>query len=424
MTNFRKYKNEADSCFEKKDYREAEKQYRQLFNKFPEACNRYDALHHVQCLKATRQYRLMLNRCRQYFPQFKDFTPLRTMYALSIWYTEIKFADGKTNPEILIKAARATAQLCRPDDTYAPYALSILKAAGHQNMPPEDCVKLTNLLTPDFLSDKPYTFIHKTGKKIVLPSELEKYFLLRSKALYKIGQYKEARETAQQGLHTIKHFRADNAVWLKRMVYLSLQATENYAEAVKIAEEVSTRQDRWFLKKELSELYRQNGQHSKALNTACDAALQNGDPTKKVRLYSLLAQFFEENKQIQDAQKHRLLEYNLRTEKGWRISEELKNFVSENSEHKTDSLLRDLRKLWQQTLEEQTERFTGKIINILAHGKAGFIKGANGKSHYFSIKNFRGKKPTINRPVSFELRPSYDKKKQKASNEAVNIRVL
>ena len=68
----------------------------------------------------------------------------------------------------------------------------------------------------------------------------------------------------------------------------------------------------------------------------------------------------------------------------------------------------------------------GKIKNILPNNIAGFIGGENNKDYYFKIKDFKGSESDIKKGllVEFSVVKSYDKKKERESEQAVDINPL
>jgi YHS domain-containing protein len=70
-------------------------------------------------------------------------------------------------------------------------------------------------------------------------------------------------------------------------------------------------------------------------------------------------------------------------------------------------------------------KYSGKIKSILPNGKAGFVETDNGKSYYFSLREFKGKseKAQVNQYVTFYLEEGYDAKKDRKVMNAVRVEI-
>jgi hypothetical protein len=68
----------------------------------------------------------------------------------------------------------------------------------------------------------------------------------------------------------------------------------------------------------------------------------------------------------------------------------------------------------------------GRVKKILPHGRAGFIAGEKGTEYYFTVKSFKGAQHRLKEglEVDFYIEKSFDPKKQKESEVAVNIREI
>ena len=134
------------------------------------------------------------------------------------------------------------------------------------------------------------------------------------------------------------------------------------------------------------------------------------------------------NTDSQTAKKHLKLALAVRTEQGWSVSDELKKVLLEeeitlDKIGNSSGILRDLKPYWrQQSLSENTERKSGVVASILPSGKSGFIVDGR-DSWYFNVGLLANKIKTGDR-VTYELADGFDKKKNKAVKNAVNIQVM
>jgi len=125
------------------------------------------------------------------------------------------------------------------------------------------------------------------------------------------------------------------------------------------------------------------------------------------------------------------LVYQLRIENKWKIPPELWTKISElqinvNDLPPTRQIYSELEKYWHSIKKTDSPRFRGRIKNILPNGISGFIGGENNIDYYFRFKDFCGKKSDIavGLSVEFSTEKSYDKKKNRESEMAVDIIIL
>lgn len=427
MKDFEQIKQRAEAFFKQKKYQAAWPLYDEMLKDFSEAFNRYHALQMLQCHKELANYKALLEYGRRFYPRFKSFAPIRNMYALGIYYTQIQPANDKSDWRVLKKAALGMAKLCSPDDPYSPLGFALLKAASHHGMPPADRLDITACLPRDQLSSAPFEIRKPDGKNMYLPSQLERFYVLRAKALYKTGQFEQAISTARNALERIPRFHAANDLWLQRVIYRSQTALQQYDKALEMARAVCQKKPEWYLLKELAEIYHLQKVNDKALETAACAALKPGDPAKKIHLIEFLGVLYQESGQHETADLHFRAEYALRKDKDWRVPPDMQARFAKIPGSETDlhRLLADLRRRWRADCPESGIRRTGYISKLFPHGKAGFIKGDKGQSCYFRLGDFKADRRALkeNLRVSYREEAAFDKKKNRPGRRARDIRV-
>jgi hypothetical protein len=76
-------------------------------------------------------------------------------------------------------------------------------------------------------------------------------------------------------------------------------------------------------------------------------------------------------------------------------------------------------------MREATQAATGASrLQRLPNGHAGFIRASDGAQLYFETREWkeRGAKPTEGASVSFTTRPGFDRKKQRSTTVACEVR--
>ena len=70
-------------------------------------------------------------------------------------------------------------------------------------------------------------------------------------------------------------------------------------------------------------------------------------------------------------------------------------------------------------------QYSGRVKNILTNRNAGFIESVNGKSYYFQIREFNGRRNELSEgiKVTFYLEDGFDRKKNRIVKNAVKVTV-
>ena len=121
---------------------------------------------------------------------------------------------------------------------------------------------------------------------------------------------------------------------------------------------------------------------------------------------------------------HYILTKNLREKNSWSISDDLDKkinhieiLINENEVEK------NCKEQWRKIYTNNLEKATGKIARLI-NPRAGIIKMENGEIYFekSDLINYNECKIGVN--VSFNIIESYDKKKNRLSNKAINIKII
>lgn len=198
----------------------------------------------------------------------------------------------------------------------------------------------------------------------------------------------------------------------------------------------------WWILHEHAQVLRELGNLPKALTLMCKAALSNKKLVSLVSLFSDIGFLCQEMKLKGDARNHLVLYKYIREEQGWSISQTINSaLVKLDNELPEVALPVDLksaltacRKFWLQTVgvheefREPSLKYRG--IRKLLRGKLTmgptdrpfcFILSDNRES-YFCRKSALPTGTPDGAPLQFDAIPSFDKKKNRESWKAVNIR--
>lgn len=271
-------------------------------------------------------------------------------------------------------------------------------------------------------------------KDMELASAFEDWYVYKTKALMKLGEWQECLDLSIEALEKIDKFHYSNEVWFSRRIALSKKNLGNIEDAIQELQTILKKKREWFIQKELAELYFEKGDIESALKHAIDAINNFGPLEFKVDLLYLLGKILRQQNKLELSFKHFSLSKLIREAEDWKVPQklfdELKTFTfNEIPQSDLNILKNDLKKYWDsfkvpRTMTIDKHKTTtntnveGVVIKILydnERGKVGFIK-SNGKEYYFSVDpNFHSiSKIKVGVKVLIEIKPATDGKKEKA----------
>jgi len=227
-------------------------------------------------------------------------------------------------------------------------------------------------------------------------------------------------------MNEISDFHDGNKLWILRQEAIALRTKGMLQEAVIHYEEILKDKKDWYVLKDLADIHVTWELWDEAIKYAASAAMAAGDADRKAIVYDLISQILMKQEKTELADKHQALAFMIRSRNRWNITPEAQKKMTPIISHfpQEKSLYLELRSFWEAVLYGSNSRMKGKIINVLANGKSGFIEAEDDQAYYFSFLNVQARKYEIQpgKHVTFNLEKSYDKKKKEASIVAVNVR--
>jgi len=261
-----------------------------------------------------------------------------------------------------------------------------------------------------------------------LASDCESWYAYKTKALSKLGKWKECFDSSKEALNVLDNFHYSNDVWFLRRIALSKKNLGNTKDAIDELEVILNRKKEWFIQKELAELYFENEDFESAYRYSLDAINNFGPLEYKIDLLYLMGEIYQSKNEANLALKHFLLSKIIRQKEGWKIPQKLidefKKFSDEDVKAiNTENLESELKKYWQSLVPQKNEirksvLLEGVILKLLNNnerGKDGFLK-SDSKEYYFRLSANFPLTPQIdvNSQVMFEVCPSADGKRDMA----------
>lgn len=437
MSDVLEIKKTASEFRKNMQYFEALNLYQELWYNHRDVCNEWEGWGLATCLRKLGDTAKALEICREIYQIKPDFENGKNLYAWCIYDTEIKKDDEQIEKEEknFFKAANAILKLTSQDQ-YSPYGKTIFRVIDYitkknTSYPANDILQWVDKLDPQYLSKDPFSFVDKEQKHREIPSDQEKWYGIKTKALHKDGAYEQCIVLCEKAFTEINNFHYNNDTWLKRRIALSKAHLGDKKTAADELESILKNRKEWFIQHELARIYYDLGEIEKALAYAIDSALNFGKDENKWELFVLMAQILNEQGKVDDAKKHLLFAAKLRKEHDWSITEPmskmLNKFNIDLSESKSGKELhKNLKTFWEEEKFSTLPCIQGVIKTILQNGKAGFISGDDKKDYFFKVRGFKGDRRKLLKSlkVKFNLEDSFDRKKNKKTKAATNIREI
>jgi len=434
MASIVEMKQKASALRKRGLYQEAISLYRTLWEEHRSQCNEWDGWGYAFCLRKTKKTREALDVCREVYKHDPDFPHNRNLYAWCVYDLEIAKSEEeiRENEEQFLKAAKAILRMVKQDEL-SPFTKTILAVVDYleakASYPAKEIIDWLDRLDFSMLSTKCLSFEDGEGKTRELPSDRERWYAARSRALLRLGRYDECLKVSLEALDALPKLHYDNDIWFRWRIAECKGHLGDVGSAILQISELLRKREEWFMHKRIAELYFKQGCLDEALKHGIEAAEGPGDPEKKWELYLILAEILKAQGQIEDARKHAMLAFKLRQEHEWRIPKELKEMIQDiaidtSSCPPAEAILEDLRPYWGKAKLASLPKLKGIVKKILPSGKAGFIKGEDGKDYYFKLKTFTGKREKLvpGLSVIFHIKDSFDRKKGVESKEAIDIK--
>lgn len=345
----------------------------------------------------------------KYFKNLKDkysHDEVVQLYNIALFVSTI-ISQDKTSPleKILLKALR------------------VLKRDG--NNFEDKMIILLNKIDIKKLSTIPREYIDKKDKRKEYQSDKEMYYAYKSKALYVEQKYEECINCCEEALSDIADFHHDNDVWIQYRKSLSIGKLGSVDNAIEELKKLSNIKSHWVIFAEIARLYTVSCDNENALLYFCRAAITPDPPKMKVSMYDEMAIFLKNIGQDYFAYLHVLLSKNIRVGEGWNIPTNGIDLIAKlkKTEEEYSVQLEILQSYWLDIIYNQLTSISGIITNIHKNGKFGFIRSST-CSYYFKMTSVVFKsKAKENDKVSFCIIQSFDKSKNKLTEEAVYIKI-
>lgn len=417
---------------------EAVKIYRSMYEQYPDQFNNWDAFYSIKAMRISSSFDIFW--ASELAEKYKD----ERVSGLYGWLVFDKCVKGKERTEIINNEQHILSLInlspqknLKEDNKFpCPTTILILKLCDAHAENLFNAQKINEFLSGldyKLLSDKVQSIETQTRGEVELSSDLEKYFALKTKALLKLNEFESCKELSSIALQTIQKFHYDNDLWFKMRIALSEDGLGNSEKSEALFKELLSSKSgsgKWFLYRDISQIYFEQDNFGKAWKYAVDATFYGNEPHFLIGLYLLQARILFKLNRASEASNLAELIASILNEQQWNDKLEYNKLFSY---FKTDrlnvkpvkELIRTLNAFWQNERYGNQTKTKGIIISIHHNGKGGRIKDSNGIVLGFMKKDLVRKLKSIDNikgaSVEFYSMKNFEGKDIAESIEVLNI---
>lgn len=343
-------------------------------------------------------------------------------YALYNKYINISDEEISNNENLFYSILEEIAKYCK-QERYSPLEAAVNKAIKHVlKANPVDYKKLSDLLDyldAPALEEKP--FVNKEGKEF--ESKKEKWYRMKVRALYEIGEYRECLENANiaftynlkwhyNNLNWVKYYRASSLVELGRYEeaeneFIALQGHFNAVDSFEI----------------LYKLYMNTSRENDAYTLLIDKFFKGGFDYKNLNDYKKISEMTKAKGQEKAHALAECLISKLEAENGhtYESDADLSDYADLTSSDAFDRVYSEV--IYH--LENYITREEGKVVFYNHDKNFGSIFQEGEENLFFRQADFLDDEE-IERydVVEYSVIKTYDRKRQQMSSKAVLLKVL
>lgn len=398
-------------------------------NEEKEQLNEWDYLHYMDAFYKAKEYEICLEIYKECISVYPYLDKLDNEMVWSLYRAKIKTFDFETGDiSELLKLIDYALEHCNDSQPLPRWAVIdyITKAVRDGKVGEERDYSLVEKyllqVNPEVLSKKENQMY--SGRP--LPSNYESWHSRMSKALLEQKKYAECMECCDKALASIEKFHSNNDVWFRYRKAVSLRGVDRESEGTAIINQaLSGRFSHWCLFEYLYDNAVSANDTETAMIYAAKCALADSEHKMRVLFYQKYAEYLEKigNSKISMLLRHLIIV--IRQEEGWREKSYFAdwNITDDVKQMSKEELLKELNSFWRSLAE--SDKTNGRITSIISGGVAGFVEDKNGNSYYFNARDFKSNKSKmiIGEIVKFDLVDGFDKKKNIATKNAINITV-
>ncbi len=422
MQSLNDKKKAANEYRKNKDFINAIPLYEDLWEKTNDA---FDGTGLLNCYRKSDSFDKAIPLARKLFKNYIDLEWTAREICWTLIQGKMQFFDETTPLEEIIQIAKT---VFRHSPDFLAKKLSVFNVLKWAKKK-DDWATIENwidLIEVDRLSTEPMSFAN--GKKGWSDQCLWYNYKINSLLIQE--NFLQAKEQACLA----ENICPKQWLFFLRLKAHALKGLGEKKETTSIYEKLCNRErTEWWLLHEYGDSLNEVGEKEKALNILCKAALSNSKLEMMIKLFSDIAETCVENKDLRLARSHYYLEKFIREDNGWPVPSSLseaihtldKKFTNEEFHQSKEALL-ICRLFWEKTCGSDKSKAVKKFglvgkITVVREKSFCFVNTKDGLSAICFPKDISGDVNNGDK-VTFDIIPSFDKKKNKESWKAIKIK--
>jgi tetratricopeptide (TPR) repeat protein len=425
MTDINPSYETAESLRKEKNYAEAAVQFEALWTQKPSTMYGWRYGHCLRKLNRVDEAETFLKGVLEKFPEDKY---AKSELGWVLYDRELKPAKEESDLGKALYFANQIATL-NPE----PFAMNlvtqvVMKVAAAKKKW-DIVLEWANKINGGELSTEARMFDGRRGM-----SERETYYVRRARALLELGHFVEARNYAQQVMAEFP-----DELFLARTAALALARSGNLdGGADELRKLLSHRRADWYIKADLANVEYDRGNKEEAFRLMSDAVSNQQDDEYKLGCFVTLGKIALDLDKLEIAAEHVALAKAVRAVNNWSIPNELVQLeqIVKKAFEDTDQAMPDLptdarelsqicRRHWREGITAGLELAYGTLKAIDPNKAFTFIKRDDGGEDIFVLLRDVPKKCSYEgAKVEFVPKKSFDKKKNRESTQASNVRCV
>lgn len=416
------------------EYDKAELIYRELWDGKAENFDKWLGWEYADTLKRLSKPDDAIIISKEVFHKYPDFKFNNNLLSWLLYEKYIKVITEESalqQKRNMLKVSEFIVGTVSQDGKKSAFESTVFKVVdvlkSQNNINHKEILQWIDKLDYDLLSEDVFTLNLNDGRTKEGASRKEEYFSIKTKALEAIEDFEECLNWSNIAFETISKFHYDNDIWIdvrRNYCIAILSKDEKFNDAIQNLINLAERKKHWSIYSKIFDCYSGVNNLEAALKFGAKALLSRDPMNMKVALLYNYALQLEKAGKANEAAMHFALVAQIRRKFDWKISTDLSGKLLEYKINETYQIsINDLTELWIKFARLGEKLNKGKIINILPHGNSGFIAGDDGNNYFFRKASFISGRNhmRIGVNVIFKGIKSFDPKKQKEGNEAVEI---
>ena len=400
--------------------------YKERFNEDPTSFNDYQASDYVKELKNQGKEDQAIEVGRTFLEQCPELSGYINYYGYALYNRYINIDDEKIaeNEKLFYDILAEIASHCR-QERYSPLEAAINKAIKYESKKnPVDYKKLSDLLDnldAPTLEDTP--FVNKEGKEF--ESKKEKWYRMKVRALYEIGNYSECLKQAQIATGLPLKWHYNNLNWVQYYKASALVKLGRYEEAENIFIALKDKFRAVNFQEILYDLYLHTGRENIAYTQLFYEFFRDGFNYVFIDCYKKITELAKEKGEekaykLGSAMIKKLEE---EKEKSYEVDVDVSEYDAYSASYLYDLFYNEIMR----HLNRYIERHEGRVVYYNAAKRFGSIGLPTEEDNLFFLQGdyiYDDQEVDRGDTVEYSVIKTFDKKKQTPSSKAVLIRTI